>query len=802
MNRWPVLIAWVLTAILGLAVAAWIFPRAFAFYPRTWNITRQQAVELALARFSELGEAVEDPYVAAELTDNIGLEMLLLNSAATADPDVLRESLLGKRIVGWRVTVYEPGAPPNQWTYRTAISFAGELSSLELRVPPEEAGEPPDPSRARGRADEFLRSSGFDLADFDEPTLRRTDRLARTDLSFRYQDRQALLGPDVPYGVEVTFAGDRLTGFGPWLENPRQRALERSLQPTTLLTNAWFMMPYLLFPWTAFFFLRLYHAGEIGVRRAVQVLSVVFLAGAATILLTAKAATEGNNFGALSRALVPWAWGFQITVLWFSALGLIAALSWSVGEARCREHWGQKLAAFDALFQRRWNNATVGRSALRGLAAATVLAAILLLMLLALRPVGVWSGLSMLFGPWWQHAAWPGITLILFTLATGLYAELFAWLFLLPVAVRHLGIWPGALAVAVFTAAMFWPPLLPDPTWWFLIFGLVRALVLVGLFLRYDLLTTLLASIGSTMVITGLPFLLAQHLFLQLQGALPLLAVALPLLLSVRHLRSEQEFIYRYDDVPAHVRRIADRERQRVELETARRIQSSILPQLPPQIAGVDIAYCYLPATEVGGDFYDVLALEDGRLAVAVGDVAGHGVSSGLIMSMAKSTLALQVTVNPEVEAVFDTLNRLVFQSARLRLLTTLCYVLVDRRNHELTYASAGHIAPYRVDAGGRVEGLSSSSYPLGVREDLDLYSRTLPLESGDRLFMFSDGVVEARREGSEDLFGFDRLEESLRRHAAQPPTGLRDGVLEDLRQFTGAGPQEDDLTIVVLRIP
>jgi len=802
MNQWRFLIAWMLTALLGLAVAAWVFPHAFEFYPRDWSITRQQAVEIARARFSELGEAVENPYVVAELTDNIALEKLLHESSATVDPEALRASPLGDRTAGWRVTVYEPGAPPNQWTYRASLSLGGKLNSLELRVPPEAAGESPDPTAVRRRTDEFLDRAGFDLAGFDEPTLRRTDRLARTDLSFQYRDRQALLGEEIPYGVEVTFAGDRLTGFRPWMENPGQRELVRSLQPITLLTNAWFLVPYLLFPWAAFFFLRRYHAGEIGVRRGMQVFGVVFVAGALTLFLTAKSATEGQYLGGLGRALVPWAWGFQIAVLWFSALGLIAALSWSVGEARCRERWGQKLAAFDALFQCRWSNATVGRSALRGLAAATAGAALLLVVLVALRPLGVWSGLSLMFGPWWHHVSWSGITLILFTVGVGLYAELFAWLFLLPFAVRHLGLRWGALAVAVFVAVVFWPPLLPNPAGWFLVFGLVRAGALVVLFLRYDLLTTLLAGIGSTMLLAALPFLLADHPFLQLQGALPLVAVALPLLVSIRHLRSDREFIYRYDDVPAHVRRIAERERQRVELETARRIQSSILPELPPQIAGVEIAYCYLPATEVGGDFYDVLALEDGRLAVAVGDVAGHGVSSGLIMAMAKSALALQVTVNPEVDEVFGTLNRLVYQSARLRLLTTLCYVLVDRRKHELTYASAGHIAPYRIEAGGRVEGLISSSYPLGVRADLDLYSRTMPLAVGDRLFLFSDGVVEARREDTDELFGFERLAESLKRHAAEDPAGLRDGVLGDLRQFAGTGPREDDQTIVVLRIP
>ena len=156
-----------------------------------------------------------------------------------------------------------------------------------------------------------------------------------------------------------------------------------------------------------------------------------------------------------------------------------------------------------------------------------------------------------------------------------------------------------------------------------------------------------------------MPLLLASTPSMQLQGWLPLLVLALPLLVSIRELHGGREFVYHWEDVPPHVRRIAERERQRVELETARQIQSSILPELPPQLGGVALAHAYLPATEVGGDFYDVLALEDGRVALAVGDVAGHGVSSGLVMSMAKSALAVQVTFNPSVEAVFTTLNRM-----------------------------------------------------------------------------------------------------------------------------------------------
>lgn len=801
-TRWRDTIGWGLAAILGFAATLWLYQHLFVFAPRDWTTTREQAVEIANASFPRLGPQIEKPYVVAELRDDYLLEKQLHDAQARTDLATLRQSPLAERVVGWRITVYEPAAQPDRWTYRATVSPKGELISLRLQVPGDEAAPPLDPSEARRQADTFLEQVGIRLADYDEPTLRRTDRSARTDLSLRYPDRAALLSEGVSYGIEVSFAGDRLQGFEPWVENPRQKKLEQGAQLYGLLANFWIMVPFLVFPFVAFFFLRRYHAGEIGVRRAMEVFVFAFICGALTIALSGRGSTEGANFGVLSRQQVAVAWQIQIVIFWFAVLALVAALSWSVGEASCRERWGHKLAAFDALFKRRWGNATVARSALRGFAGALVLTALVLLVLELLSLSGARSGITLGLGPWWQHARWPGLALALFILPLRLYSDLFAWLFLLPAAVRRFGVWPGTGLVVALSTVIFWPPLMVDPAPGFLVIGAVRAAALAVLFLRYDFLTTLLAGVGSSMLLSSLPLLLADNPSLIFQGALPLVIVALPLLLSARYLGSEKELTYRWEDVPQHVRRIAERERQRVELETARQIQSSILPDLPPRLAGVDLAHCYLPATEVGGDFYDVLALEDGRLAVAVGDVAGHGVSSGLIMSMAKSTLALQVTVNPEAQAVFQTLNRMVYQSARLRLLTTLCYALVDRDRRELVYASAGHLAPYRIDAQGRVEALSSASYPLGVRDALEVRVRTLRLEAGDRLFLYSDGVVEARRSESDEVFGFERLEESLKRHAEADPAGLRDGVLEDVRQFTGGAPRDDDQTILVLRVP
>ncbi len=794
------LIVWTLFGLAGAALFVWAYPRAFPFAPTGWKVTRGEATALALSRLKDLGAPVEHPYIVTHLSSNPLVERRLELALPRQGRAKLDATGLPTRALVWDVIVYPPDALPEDWVYDAEVTLGGEIVALRLRLDPDAAGKPLSPSEARARADAFLARQGIAKAAYLEPEIRSQQLAKRTDTSVRYRDRRPFPGvPRVAYGISVHFAGDRLAGFTKWYEDPAQRAFQQVFQQDLFAGIASMIAVFLALFLLAIPFLRRYHEGEIGVRRGVQIFFLVLGLGLLGLLLAVRANAEGNNIGFATRSQMTWLSALFVALFGLLPRATLAFFGWSVGESICRQRWGWKLAAFDALFQGEWSNATVARSSFVGSAAGLALAGGLTAALLPLHRFGAWP-FAMFFLSSVATSAWPGLQVLAGTLGLLLPLLLALTLCFVPAAVGRLGkLWGGLAAIPV-GAALLFNSALPLPVLWGFVIALLFSGALVFLFLRYDLLTVLLAAVLPILLVETHPLLTAVAPSLAIQGWIALAVGLGPLLVSLRCLTSQREFVYRYEDVPPHVRRIAERERQRVELETARGIQSSILPNLPPRLNGVDLAHAYLPATEVGGDFYDVLALEDGRLAVAVGDVAGHGVSSGLVMSMAKSALAVQVTFNPEVAAVFGTLNRMVYQTARKRLLTTLCYAVLDPKSGELLYASAGHLFPYVVSPQGGVRALESIAYPLGVRGDLAVEPRSTHMGSGDILFLFSDGLVEARTERG-DEFGFERLERSLARHAGEAVESLRDGVLADIERFTGHHPREDDQTILVLKV-
>lgn len=807
------LLAWLAGLLLAALVLVWAFPRAFPLLPQEWTLNRAEAQDKALALLGDLGEIPEDSLVVVRLATDQLLEARLTAAAAgkggqAPAGEVSKPDPLAAGVLAWQVTVYPPKALSRGWSHRALLTPQGKM--MELRVNPQAAvpGGFPGLGSPQATARAFLEGLGLDVSHFSIPEARSRDLPAGADLGLRYTARNPRFNGQsgsrvgTAAGLDVSFAGPRLLGFTTWYESSSSDAdLQAQMQPGAVYHNLRAFAVLFFLPIVGVAFVRRYHAGELRIATGLRMFGVCLGAGLVGLLLVSGGLFEGVDLQIFSRVQMNWVMGAQLFVFLLFPIAVVSFLAWSVGESYCQQRWPQKLAAFEALIRGQWKNSTVATSALRGLVAGAVLLAGLFAGQALLRPLGAWAPMERMLD-WSIHAPWPGLAHLALGLSSSLCKEPVLLLFCL----AGLSMWTSRRWAIVATCAIgsvaFLSGLFVLPVSWGLVLNLASTAALIGLFLRYDLLTAMIASFLVSVGPAALAMVFTADPWLQLQGTIPLAAAALPLVVSGRWLFAGETFVYRYDEVPPHVRRIAERERQSLELETARSIQSSILPDLPGSIGGVEIAHAYRPATEVGGDFYDVLPLKDGRLAVAVGDVAGHGVSSGLIMSMAKSALAVQVAYEPEVEEVFKTLNRMVYQSARRRLLATLCYLVLDQKRGRLVYASAGHVAPYLISAEGQVQALESASYPLGARTRLKIHRQEAQVATGDCIFLFSDGVVEARATGSDELYGFERLEASLEKNAGGNARSLLAGVLGDLAAFAGQGPREDDQTVLVLRVP
>ncbi len=239
--------------------------------------------------------------------------------------------------------------------------------------------------------------------------------------------------------------------------------------------------------------------------------------------------------------------------------------------------------------------------------------------------------------------------------------------------------------------------------------------------------------------------------------------------------------------------------RMREEVRLARQLQRSILPEKAPLLDGLKVAHAYRPSSEVGGDFYDFYVPRPGRLLVALGDASGHGLDASMVSSMAKSALYLQVSSGSDPAGTLSEINRMMCDTLGRRRLMTMALLEIDTESRTLTLANAGQLYPLLV-RGGRTRELELPSYPLGVRRDTSYAVLSESLEPGDRLFLLTDGYVEAANAAGEP-FGWDRLVASLSAFGEQDPERAVELMLADLSEFLGSASPADDVTLIVIAL-
>lgn len=243
----------------------------------------------------------------------------------------------------------------------------------------------------------------------------------------------------------------------------------------------------------------------------------------------------------------------------------------------------------------------------------------------------------------------------------------------------------------------------------------------------------------------------------------------------------------------------AEKKNLELELGMAREVQVALSPSAIKAMENFEVAASSVPSRYVGGDFYDLIPMKDGRFVFALGDVSGKGVAAALLAAMAQGALQVQFASNHSLTEVITSLNKvLALRSESNRFITLFCAVL-DRDGH-LTYINAGHNLPILTRTTGETEKLTTRSVLLGAFDFVEYKPRQTRLNSGDVVVMYTDGVTEAVNNDNE-MFGEDRLEELVQRNVTQSAEQIKQCILDEVISFTRGLPQGDDITLIVLKM-
>jgi len=240
------------------------------------------------------------------------------------------------------------------------------------------------------------------------------------------------------------------------------------------------------------------------------------------------------------------------------------------------------------------------------------------------------------------------------------------------------------------------------------------------------------------------------------------------------------------------------------DLEIARDIQRILLPSESPAINGFQISGINVPARQVSGDYFDYIRVDEERLGVAIADVSGKGVPASLIMAICRSVLRAEAARNPSPADVLRKVNRQLYPDIKEDMFISMAYLVLDHQHDGVTLARAGHDAPllYQrqsqtitpIKSPGMVVGIDSGSVFDRITVDF-----SVPLERDDCLVLYTDGVTETLNpEGDE--YGVDRMTQSVRASANDGAPAIVKTIIEDVREFTGSVPQNDDITVIAIR--
>ena len=249
------------------------------------------------------------------------------------------------------------------------------------------------------------------------------------------------------------------------------------------------------------------------------------------------------------------------------------------------------------------------------------------------------------------------------------------------------------------------------------------------------------------------------------------------------------------------IEEVIEKERMEEELSIARDLQTSMLPAQCPRIKGFEIAAYSLSAREVGGDFYDFIEMGEEKVGMVIGDVTGKSVSGALVMSASRSVFRMLSEENLSVGEIMIRANRRTKKDIKSGMFVALLYAVLNAEDRTLSLCSAGQTQPIHWSSETGKSSLvetKGDTFPLGILEDVEYQETRLHLASGDKIVLYTDGIVEAMND-KEEIFGFERLLEIVQETSPMDAYSLLKEILEKVNAFAGGAPQHDDLTVIIV---
>ena len=491
----------------------------------------------------------------------------------------------------------------------------------------------------------------------------------------------------------------------------------------------------------------------------------------------------------LEIVLVPLFIGLGIFILWVAAESLI------------REVWNEKLLTVDLLVGGYGMDSHIGKSVLRGMSIGFLSFALLL---------GLLAVTDNFFNVSFVHSSDSALEFltasqpVLYSVFRQFYYALAVVIFLFLVVPGLLRKWINLpyffLVITVLVFALVYYGNFEPLGLGFLIMSLVGVLFVIAVY-RFDFITILVAFFILQLSMSGFFFVFNGDI----SGWVFIAGFLLTLIFAITSILTRDSLSDYTRLTPRYVKFMNERQRLQRELEIAKEVQMSFLPDKMPTINGLEIAARCLPALEVGGDYYDFVHLGNDKLGLVIGDVSGKGTQAAFYMTLTKGFLRAVSRQQNSPKQIMREMNTLFFENARRDTFVSMVYALFDIKQNKITIARAGHNPILKISTDEEeLKIIQPAGLALGLEKgevfDEIIEETALPLHKDDVYVFYTDGVNEAMDSSGKE-FGEERLHRALIQNRNLPVKDILERVYKEVYKFSGKEGQHDDMSMIIVRV-